>query len=259
MSPKHPKQLRDFATKSLESHIIHEELDLSPLMHMVLHFCGSSTDDNAGPAFGLLGKHIHQWTRSEMAFLRVAQEAYKSTPCAVISSIEHWAGLFMASKIAAVREATEIWLRGFLFEPDSISDSPRLDVIRFRQTRKLVQSLTPRLTAACEGGHARTKYECAINALVDAEKYLKAVQTEGKVRSRSTDEGIRASITEPLRTELDEMPLLLTELKAFEDVEQDWEADEPLPASRRSLEPESEEETTESEMYEDGDESPSVR
>lgn len=252
MSPQNPLELRDFVTVSLKRYISCEENVLDSVLHLVLHFCTVSSDANATGVFHVLGETIHLWGRSELRFLRVAREAHNFTPCAVVSSIEHWFQ-FLSSKRADVREATEIWLREVVFEPGGIPDLSPLDTMRVRQTRKIVQYYIPLLMEACEGEHSRTRYESTIETLLCAEQYLKKVHMAGKARSQSSDENVRASITGPLQVELAELPLQLAELKAFRDFEKHWETDEPLPASRRSVELDSDEETTESEACEEAE------
>lgn len=252
MSPENPPEIKCFITTSIEKYIFREEFVLGPLMHLVLHFCSVSTDENAIGAFKIFGKVIHQWDRSERSFLQVAREAHKYTPCAVVSSIEYWVNEFMSSPRVDTRVAVASWLREVIFEPNCISDYPQLDAMRVRQTRKIVHLLTPRAMAACEGGFPRTKHESTIEILLAAENYLQEVQTAGKVRSQSSDEQMRASISAPLRVELAELGSELAELRSFREAQEGWETDEPLQMSRTSLKDDSEEETTtESEMDDD--------
>jgi hypothetical protein len=175
-----------------------------------------------------------------MSFLNVAREAHKMTPLAVVSSIEYWCERHLNSKTAEVREATELWLLEEIFDPDPISDSPALDSCRVRQTRKLMQVCISPVKTAYEREQSRTKLESTINTILAAEKYLLGAQMAGKVRRQSSDTATRASVSNMLLCELDELPPLLDELKELRELEAEWEYNEPLPNPRRSMDIETE-------------------
>lgn len=252
LSSQFPPKLTEIVTSSLQEHIRSENSALPSMMHLVLHFCANSSEENSTSIFHTLATTIHLWTRSEQSFLRVAREAFKLSPLSVVSSIEHWVPKYLNSKSGAVREGTEKWLQEAVFEREPISDFPELDTSRVSQTRRLVRVCCTPVRVAYGKEEPRGKHQSTINVLLNAETYLQEVQKAGKVASKSSDKAMRASISKPLSLEIGELQQDLHDLGGFRKLAAAWEKEEPLPSTvRRSVGFESEEETTESDVYED--------
>lgn len=246
------QNLEDYVTMSLELLVKSETTHLTPILHLMQHFCANIADENATRPFQSLARSIHDWENLDfMEFLDVVRMAHKSTPLTVVSSIEHWCLRHLMSKMSVVRQATEQWLRKDVFGPDPVSGDPILDARRVRQTRKLVRLCIHKANSAYKRGESRINFESTLNTVLAAEKYLEELQMAGKVRSQSSDEAMRASISAPLSIELDELSPLLKEIDKIHRLMDSWKVYEPLQGSRMSAEPESEYTDEESEAFED--------
>lgn len=262
MSPQFPQKFTELVTRCFERHISAEDAMLDTVLHLLLHFCSNCSEEDATLALHDISTSIHLWERSELNFLDFVREAYKITPISVISSIELWASRFLASRIGAVRLGTLKWLQEAVFQSEPLSGNPELDAMRARQVRTLARVCRARVKSAYDKEESRTRHEATITVLQESDIYFKKLQAAGKVASRSSDEATRAAISVPMSIELGELEREIQEMGRFRQLMDVWEVEPPRIAShavRRSVELESEEETTESdafEEYEDGSISP---